>query len=178
MKHKGFVLWFTGLSGSGKSTLANEIYKKLKVNGTKIEKLDGDVVRENLTKDLGFSPEDRDENIRRIGFVSNLLSKNGVAVLASFISPYIHQRKDLRAKVENYIEVFVNASLEVCEARDVKGLYKKARTGEIPLFTGITDPYEAPDNSDIELRTDELSVDECVNQIINYLKKKGFIFFD
>ncbi len=177
MKHKGFVLWLTGLSGSGKSTLANKIYKELKINGTKIEKLDGDVVRENLTKDLGFSPEDRNENIRRIGFVSNLLSKNGVVVLASFISPYARQREDLRESVENYIEVFVNAPLEVCEKRDVKGLYKKARAGEIPFFTGITDPYDAPDNPDIEVRTDKLSENECVEQIINYLKEKGFISF-
>lgn len=176
MKHRGFVLWFTGLSGSGKSTLANKVYKELKINGTKIEKLDGDVVRENLTKDLGFSPEDRDENIRRIGFVSNLLSKNGIVVLASFISPYARQREGLRENVENYIEVFVNAPLEVCEKRDVKGLYKKARAGKIPLFTGISDPYEAPIDPDVEIRTDELGVDECVGQIINYLKEKGFIF--
>jgi len=177
MQHKGFVLWFTGLSGSGKSTLANKVYEELKVNGTKIEKLDGDVVRENLTRDLGFSPEDRDENIRRIGFVSNLLSRNGVAVLASFISPYARQREDLRERLENYIEVFVNAPLEVCEARDTKGLYKKARAGKIPLFTGISDPYEAPINPDIELRTDKLSPDECTAQIISYLKNKKFIDF-
>ena len=178
MKHKGFVLWFTGLSGSGKSTLANKVYEELKINGTKIEKLDGDVVRENLTKDLGFSPEDRDENIGRIGFVSNLLSKNGIVVLASFISPYARQRESLRESVENYIEVFVNAPLEVCEKRDVKGLYKKARAGKIPLFTGITDPYEAPIDPDIEVRTDKLSADECVNQIISYLKEKEFVSFN
>jgi len=177
MKHKGFVLWLTGLSGSGKSTLANKIYKELKMNGTKIEKLDGDVVRENLTKDLGFSPEDRNENIRRIGFVSNLLSKNGVIVLASFISPYTLQREGLREGVENYIEVFVNAPLEVCEKRDVKGLYKKARAGKISFFTGITDPYETPDNPDVEVRTDKLSENECVDQIIKYLKEKEFISF-
>ncbi|SRR6056297_1941629 len=175
MNNKGFVLWFTGLSGAGKSTLADQVYKELKNNGTKIERLDGDVVRRNLTKELGFSREDREENIRRIGFVANLLARNGVAVIASFISPYSQQRQELREKVTNYIEIFVNTSLEVCEQRDPKGLYKKARSGEIPLFTGITDPYEEPLDPHLEVRTDQHSVEECVEQIINYLRENKYI---
>jgi len=175
MNNKGFVLWFTGLSGAGKSTLADKVYKELKINGTKIERLDGDVVRKNLTKELGFSREDRDENIRRIGFVANLLAKNGVAVIASFISPYSQQRQDLRKNVTNYIEVFVNTPLKVCEERDPKGLYKKARSGEIPFFTGVSDPYEEPGNPELELRAGENSPEECLNQVISYLRDNGFI---
>lgn len=175
MNHKGFVLWFTGLSGAGKSTLANLAFEELKNNGTKIERLDGDIVRENLTKDLGFSREDRDENIRRIGFVADLLSRNGVIVLASFIAPYKHQRDGLRKDVFNYREVFVNAPLSVCEGRDVKGLYKKAREGKIPLFTGISDPYDEPLDPDIELRTDKYPKEECWGHIKEYLRDEGLI---
>lgn len=175
MNQKGFVLWFTGLSGAGKSTLADIVYKKLKANGTKIERLDGDVVRENLTKGLDFTREGRDENIRRIGFVADLLSRNDVAVIASFISPYDHQRDELRNKVSNYIEVFVNTPLEVCEDRDPKGLYKKARSGEISLFTGITDPYEEPQNPDIEIDTVNNKVEECADQVLNFLKRENYI---
>lgn len=177
MNNKGFVLWFTGLSGAGKSTLADKVYKELKINGTKIERLDGDVVRENLTKELGFSREDRDENIRRIGFVANLLAKNGVAVIASFISPYSEQRQELRKGVEGYIEVFVNTPLEVCEQRDPKGLYKKARSGKIPFFTGISDPYEEPRRPHIEVRTDHQTPEECTQKIIDYLKENKFVEF-
>lgn len=172
---KGFVLWFTGLSGAGKSTIADEVYKLLKVNGNRIERLDGDVVRESLTKGLTFSRRDRDENIRRIGFVSNLLSRNGVGVIASFISPYKHQREELRKSVTGYIEVFVNTPLEICEKRDVKGLYKKARTGEIKNFTGISDPYDRPSNPHLELFTEENTPAECAEKVIKYLKEKGFV---
>jgi adenylylsulfate kinase len=139
-------LWLTGLSASGKTTIADKVYEILKTNGTKLEKLDGDVVRENLTKDLGFSREDRDENIRRIGFVADLLSRNNVGVIASFISPYRGHRGELRERVHNFIEVFVDAPLSVCEARDPKGLYKKARSGSIKCFT-VGDPYETPEDA-------------------------------
>ncbi len=169
---KGFVLWFTGLSGAGKSTIADGVFEVLKTNGIKIERLDGDVVRENLTKSLGFTKEDRDENIRRIGFVANLLSRNEVGVIASFISPYQKQREELQRNVNNYIEIYVNASLEVCEARDPKGLYKKARKGEIKNFTGISDPYDEPQNPALELRTDKATPEECIAEVINFISKK------
>jgi len=172
---KGFVLWFTGLSGAGKSTTADEVYKLLENNGNRIERLDGDIVRESLTNKLSFSKEDRDENIRRVGFVSNLLSRNGVGVVASFISPYKPQRDELREKVENLILVYVNAPLEVCEDRDSKGLYEKARKGEIKNFTGISDPYDVPENPDIEVKTDQMNPQECAQKVLDYLKENGFV---
>ena len=175
MNNYGFVLWFTGLSGAGKSTIADGVYKFLQTNGNKIERLDGDIVRENLTKGLGFSHEDRNENIRRIGFVADLLSRNGVGVIASFISPYKEHRDLLRSKVTNYIEVFVNTPLEVCEKRDPKGLYKKARQGDIPHFTGVSDPYQDPEQPDLELKAGEYSPEECVEQVIKYLQDHGYI---
>lgn len=171
---KGFVLWFTGLSASGKSTVADKVYELLGSKGLKIERLDGDVVRENLSN-LGFSKEDRDANIKRVGFVANLLSRNDVIVVASFITPYKEHRKQLRESVNNYIEVFVNAPLKVCESRDPKGLYKKARTGEIENFTGIGDPYEEPTSPDIELNTDTENVEESVAKVIDYLKLQKLI---
>lgn len=172
---KGFVLWFTGLSAAGKSTIADEVFKILKNKSIKIERLDGDVVRENLTKGLGFSKEDRDENIKRIGFVADLLSHNGVGVVASFITPYKEQREKLKANVHNFIEVFVNTSIEICEKRDPKGLYKKARKGEIKMFTGISDPYEEPENADIVLKTQDNSVEDCASAVIAYLEKNNYI---
>ena len=138
----GFTLWFTGLSGAGKSTIANILEKKIKALDLKIEILDGDVVRTHLSKGLGFSKEDRDTNIRRIGYVASLLSRNGVIVITAAISPYINIRNEVREMHENFIEVYAKCPLEVVEKRDVKGLYKKARAGEIPQFTGISDPYE------------------------------------
>jgi len=172
---KGFVLWVTGLPQSGKTTVADGVYNILKERKFKIERLDGDIVRKHLSKDLGFSKEDREENIKRVGFVSKLLSKNGVGVIASFISPYIEIRKRLRDELPNFIEVFTNAPLEVCEKRDTKGLYKKARLGEIKNFTGISDPYEPPKNPEIELNTDSLLPNECVKKIIKYLEDNKFI---
>lgn len=172
---KGFVLWFTGLSGAGKSTIADGVFEVLKTNGIKIERLDGDVVRENLTKSLGFTKEDRDENIRRIGFVANLLSRNDVGVIASFISPYQKQREELQRNVNNYIEIYVNAPLDVCEERDPKGLYKKARKGEIKNFTGISDPYDEPQNPALELRTDRATPEECIQQAILYLEENEYV---
>lgn len=172
---KGFVLWFTGLSGAGKSTVANHVFENLKDRGLKLERLDGDVVRETLTKDLGFSKEDRHENIKRVGFVAKLLSRNGVGVISSFISPYKVERQGLRDTVENFIEVFVDTPLEVCEDRDVKGLYQKARSGQIKNFTGISDPYEEPENPEITLYTHKYTLEESTNQVIDYLVKQGFI---
>lgn len=177
-KQKGFVLWFTGLSQAGKTTLADKVYKRLEKRGLRIERLDGDIVREYLSKDLGFSKEDRDENIRRIGFVATLLSKNGVGVVTSFISPYKKQRGGVREKVEPYaqfIEVFCNCPLETCEKRDKKGLYQKARKGEIENFTGISDPYEEPDNPELELFTGENKIEDCVEEVIAYLEKNNLI---
>ncbi|MGC1245171.1 MAG: adenylyl-sulfate kinase, partial [Spirulinaceae cyanobacterium] len=141
MNQRGVTLWFTGLSGAGKTTITQALAEKLRSMGCKLEILDGDIVRQNLTKGLGFSKEDRDENIRRIGFVSNLLTRNGVIVLVSAISPYREIRQEVKQKIGDFLEVFVNAPLNVCEDRDVKGLYKKARAGEIKGFTGIDDPY-------------------------------------
>src|SRR4028119_694435 len=150
----GVTVWFTGLSGAGKTTISSAIEKKLKSYGYKVEVLDGDLVRQNLTKGLGFSKEDRDENIRRVGFVSALLTRNEVIVLVSAISPYQETRQEVRHRIGNFVEVYVNAPLEVCEKRDVKGLYKKARSGEIKNFTGINDPYQPPLNPEVECRTD------------------------
>jgi len=174
-KKKGFVLWFTGLSAAGKTATADKVFEKLKNNNIYLERFDGDIVRENLSKGLSFSKEDRDENIKRIGFVCNLLSRNGVGVVSSFITPYKKQRDNLRTNVENFIEVFVDTPLNVCEKRDPKGLYKKARSGEIKFFTGISDPYEAPKNADIHLISEEMSLEERANQVIEYLKQKKFI---
>lgn len=172
---QGFVLWLTGLSQSGKSTISEALEKELIKRNRKVERLDGDIVRESLTKDLGFTPEDRDENIRRVAFVAKLLSRNGVFVLASFITPYIRQREEIKMMVENYIEVYVNAPVEVCEKRDRKGLYEKARRGEIKNFTGVNDPFEAPSDPDLELRTDEETVNESVSRVINFLEKSCYI---
>lgn len=172
---KGFVLWFTGLSGSGKSTVANAVFKKLKGRGTHVERLDGDIVRKSLTKDLGFSKEDRDENIKRVGFVASSLSHNGVVVLASFISPYKEQRDNLRSTTENFIEVFCSAPLSVCEERDVKGLYKKARSGEIKDFTGVSAPYETPESPEITIDTSQQSTGQSASQVLAYLKSNNLI---
>ncbi len=172
---KGFVLWFTGLSQSGKTTIADKVYQILEEKEVKIERLDGDVVRESLTKDLGFTKEDRDKNITRVGFVAQLLSKNGVGVIASFISPYTERRQHLRETVENFIEVYVSTPLEVCEERDGKGLYKKARAGEIKNFTGISDPYEEPQNPEILLKPHQDPLELSVDKVISYLKKQDFI---
>lgn len=175
MEQKGVTIWFTGLSGAGKTTISEQVAVKLKEQGYKLEVLDGDIVRTNLTKGLGFSKEDRDENIRRIGFVSNLLTRNGVIVIVSAISPYRDIREEVRGKIGNFVEVFVNAPLNVCEDRDVKGLYKKARSGEIKMFTGISDPYEAPLNPEIECRTDLEELDESVNKVFEGLEKLGYL---
>jgi len=176
MSNKGFILWFTGLSGSGKSTLANFITPILKEKGCNVEILDGDEVRENLSKGLGFSKEDRDTNIRRIGYVANMLSRNGVVSITAAISPYREIRDECRSKAQvPFIEIFVDAPLEVVEARDTKGLYKKARAGIIKQFTGISDPYEAPTKPEITLKTGDESIEASANKILKYLSTKGLI---
>lgn len=172
---QGITIWFTGLSGSGKTTIALEVERKLKERGRRVERLDGDLVREYLTRDLGFSREDRDENIRRVSFVASLLTRNGVIVLCSFISPYRKARREARELIGYFAEVYVNAPLAVCEERDVKGLYKKARAGEIPEFTGVSDPYEQPEAPELELRTDQLKVEECAEAVISYLHEQDYL---
>ncbi len=171
----GFTLWFTGLSGAGKSTIANILEKNIKDLGLKIEILDGDVVRTHLSKGLGFSKEDRDTNIRRIGYVASLLSRNGVIVITAAISPYIDIRNEVREMHENFIEVYAQCPLEVVEKRDVKGLYKKARSGEIPQFTGVSDPYEEPTAPEIVVETNKETPEESANKILRWLKENGFI---
>ena len=172
----GYTLWFTGLSGSGKTTITNLLVKDLLQRGSKLEVLDGDVVRENLSKGLGFSKEDRDTNIRRIAFVANLLSRNGVPVITAAISPYREIRDEARQMMDDrFIEVYIKASVEVCEDRDVKGLYAKARSGEIKEFTGVSDPYEEPTNPEITVETETQSPEESAAQILTYLEDNGFI---
>jgi adenylylsulfate kinase len=175
MNQRGVTLWFTGLSGAGKTTISHQVADKLKEQGYKIEILDGDIVRTNLTRGLGFSKEDRDENIRRIGFVSHLLTRNGVIVIVSAISPYRTIRDEVRKRIGDFVEIFVNAPLSVCEDRDVKGLYKRARAGEIQKFTGIDDPYEPPLNPEIECRTDLEELDESVAKVFQELEKLGYL---
>jgi adenylylsulfate kinase len=172
---RGVTVWFTGLSGAGKTTIRMEVERQLLAQGYQLEVLDGDIVRENLTKGLGFSKADRDENIRRIGFVSHLLTRNGVIVLVSAISPYRDIRDEVRGRIGDFVEVFVNAPLEVCEDRDVKGLYKKARSGELKQFTGIDDPYEAPLSPEIECRTDLETLEESAAKVISQLGALGYL---
>lgn len=172
---KGFILWCTGLSGSGKTTITQALEPELKARGCKVEILDGDVVRTNLSKGLGFSQEDRNTNIRRIGFVAHLLSRNGVVAMTAAISPYRAIRDEIRAMEPNFVEVYVTAPLEVCESRDVKGLYAKARAGEIKGFTGIDDPYEEPVNPEIICYTERESVEESVKKVLTKLEQLGYI---
>ncbi len=169
---RGLTIWFTGLSAAGKTTLNEAVRQCLQAKGYAVESLDGDVLRQNLWKDLGFSKPDRDENIRRIGYVANLLSKNGIIVLVSAISPYRAARDQVRSHVGDFIEVFVNAPLNVCEQRDRKGLYRKARSGELSGFTGVNDPYEAPFDPEIECHTDRETVGESVEKIMRYLETR------
>ncbi len=173
-KQQGAVLWFTGLSGSGKSTVADKVYQYLRDKNIVCERLDGDVLRKNLTKNLDFSKQGREKNIAIAGFVAKMLAQNGIIVLASFISPYQKQREELRKKIDNFIEIYVNAPLKICEKRDVKGLYKKAKRGEVKNFTGIDNPYESPQKPEIELKTDHESKQESVEKVINYLQKNKY----
>ncbi len=172
--HNSFLLWFTGLSGSGKSTIANVVEQKLHNQGIKTYTLDGDNIRKGINNDLTFSPEDRTENIRRIAETANLMVDAGLVVLAAFVSPYKKDRDNIRNIVKdvNFVEIFIDTSVEECERRDVKGLYKKARAGEIKNMTGISAPYEAPENPDIEIKTEDLTVEQAVNKIIMHIKSK------
>jgi adenylylsulfate kinase len=173
---RGFCLWFTGLSGSGKTTITNLLVKELRSRGSNLEVLDGDIVRENLSKGLGFSKEDRDTNIRRIAFVANLLSRNGVPVITAAISPYREIRDEARQMMDGrFIETYVKASVEVCEERDVKGLYAKARAGEIKEFTGVSDPYEPPANAEIVCETERETPEESARKILGFLEERGLI---
>jgi adenylylsulfate kinase len=171
----GFTLWLTGLSGAGKTSIALELERELRARGLYIERLDGDTVREGLTRDLGFSKEDRDKNIERVSFVAKLLSRNGVGVIASFISPYREARANVRQNSTNFIEIYVNAPIEVCAARDVKGLYAKAFAGELKGFTGVNDPYEAPESPEITVYTDRETLAESVAKIVDYLESRNLV---
>jgi adenylyl-sulfate kinase len=175
--HQGFTLWFTGLSGAGKSTISAIIEKRLRDAGAKVETLDGDVVRENLSKGLGFNKEDRDTNIRRIGFVCELLSRNGVIAIVAAISPYRAVREEIRSRVRNFVEIYVECPLEVVLGRDVKGLYKKALAGEIPQFTGVTDPYEPPLCPEVVVHSSSESSEESANRVWAKLEQLGLISF-
>jgi len=172
-KHNAFLLWFTGLSGSGKSTIANEVEKALHQKGIHTYTLDGDNVRKGLNNNLTFSPEDRTENIRRIAEVSNLMIDAGLVVLAAFVSPYKKDREMIKKTVKdvNFVEIFIDTSVEECERRDTKGLYAKARKGLIKDFTGVNAPYEAPENPDVLIKTEEVSVEGAVLKIIEYIEK-------
>jgi adenylyl-sulfate kinase len=165
MTHKGFTLWFTGLSGAGKSTVTDILEARLRERGAKIEVLDGDVVRTNLSKGLGFSKEDRDTNIRRIGFVCEMLSRNGVIAVAAAISPYRSVRDEIRGKIENFVEVHAHCPLDTLVERDVKGLYKKALAGEIKEFTGVSDPYEEPLNPEVQFNSSEEGPEQSAERI-------------
>lgn len=175
--HKGAVLWFTGLSACGKSTIANEVDAKLNQSGRRTYVLDGDNIRMGLNKNLKFSPEDRAENIRRIGEVAKLFSDAGVIALTAFISPYREDRDKVRALLEpgQFIEIYVQASIETCESRDPKGLYKKARAGEIPEFTGISAPYEEPNNPELVLDSNNKGIEELASEVVAYLDSKGIL---
>jgi adenylylsulfate kinase len=173
---KGFTLWFTGLSGAGKTTISKIVEERLRERGSKVEVLDGDVIRENLSKGLGFSKEDRDTNIRRIAFVADLLSRNGVPVITAAISPYRELRDEARELMgDRFIEVFVKASVEVCAERDVKGLYEKAFKGEIKEFTGVSDPYEPPLNAELTLDTEHDSAEEDAARVLSLLEERQLI---
>ena len=174
-EQKGFTLWFTGLSGSGKTALAKALVPRLRERGLKVERLDGDIVRQSLTRDLGFSKEDRNKNIERVTFVAKLLTRNGVATICSFISPYIARRDQSRAEIGSFVECYVECPLEVLISRDVKGLYKKALSGEIRNFTGISDPYEPPPNPEITVNSATQTIEESTNIILNRLEELDYL---
>jgi adenylyl-sulfate kinase len=176
--HKGFTLWFTGMSGAGKSTVSRALELKLRAAGARVEVLDGDVVRTHLSKGLGFSKEDRDTNVRRIGFVCELLSRNGVIAIAAAISPYRDVRDEVRARIPNFVEVYVECPVDVLAERDVKGLYKRALAGEIPHFTGISDPYEAPLTPEVTINSATETPEQSAEKIWATLERLGLVSFD
>ena len=175
--HRSFILWFTGRSGSGKSTIAHRLEEKLFENGVRTYVLDGDNVRRGLNKGLGFSAEDREENIRRIGHVAKLFVDAGLVALTALISPYKKDRAAVRSLVGNdeFVEIYVKCPLEICEQRDVKGLYEKARRGVVKQFTGIGDPYEEPENPEIIVETDQVNLEQCVERILTFLEARGLV---
>jgi adenylylsulfate kinase len=175
MRHQGFTIWLTGMSGAGKSTISDRLMARFREGGAKVELLDGDIVRTNLSQGLGFSREDRDTNIRRIAFVADLLSRNGVIVVVAAISPYRATRDEARSKIGNFLEVFVDCPVEVLAQRDVKGLYKKALAGEVANFTGISDPYEAPLAPEVTVRSDREALEESVGKVWSELERRGWI---
>lgn len=175
LESRGFVLWFTGLSGSGKSTLASRVAEEIRRRGIHVETLDGDEIRKELSRGLGFSREDRDENIRRIGFAAGLVERCGACAIAAAISPYSAVRDEIRHKVRRFVEVYTECPLDVLKQRDPKGLYRKALAGEIPNFTGVTDPYEPPRSPEIHLHTDRETPDESVRKIVARLEELGLL---
>ncbi len=175
MSDRGFIVWFTGLPGAGKTTIATGLEQVLRGRGLKVEVLDGDVVRTHLSKGLGFGKEDRDTNIRRIGFVCKLLARNGVVAIASAISPYRKVRDEVRAEHGDFVEVYVKCPLEVLQQRDVKGLYAKALRGEISNFTGVSDPYEEPPNPEVVLETDRETEEESLTKLVAKLEELGYL---
>jgi adenylyl-sulfate kinase len=176
--HKGFTLWLTGLSGAGKTTIAHLLEARLRALGARVEVLDGDVVRTHLSKGLGYSREDREENIRRIGFVCELLSRNGVIAIAAAISPYRASRELVRARIPDFVEVYIECPLDVLVERDVKGLYKKALAGEISHFTGVSDPYEPPLRPEVTVPSARESPEESIERIWRRLEESGLVSYD
>jgi adenylyl-sulfate kinase len=174
MDQKGVTVWFTGLSGAGKTALALRLEEELRRRGLRVERLDGDIVRQGLTRDLGFSKEDRDKNIERVTFVAKLLTRNGVAVLCSFISPYRSVRAQSRKDIGSFVEVYCYATLETLMQRDVKGLYKKAIAGEIPNFTGVSDPYEAPENPEVTIDSGQETIEQSLAKVLSKLEEMGY----
>src|ERR1700691_6148071 len=175
MTHEGFAIWLTGLSGAGKSTLAERVVARLREQGARVELLDGDFVRTNLSQDLGFSREDRDTNIRRIGFVAEVLSRHGVIVVVAAISPYRDTREEVKLRIPDFVEVYVECPIDVLTARDTKGLYKRALAGEIGNVTGVSDPYEPPVDASVVIHSDRESVAEALEKIWRELEALGFV---
>jgi len=171
---KGGVIWFTGLSGSGKTTIADRVFKELKKRNIPCERLDGDILRDSVTSHLGFSKKDRELNVNIAGFLAERLAAHGVIVLATFISPYRKDREQLKERIGNFTEIYVNAPLEVCRSRDVKGLYKQVQEGQITSFTGVDSPYEPPESPDLEIQTDQDSLDDSVSLFMEWFEKKNF----
>ncbi len=174
-EQKGFTVWFTGLPCCGKTTIADQIAVSLKKQGYKVERLDGDIVRKDLTSDLGFSKKDRDENIKRVTFVAKLLTRNGVVVLATFVSPYKKMRDHARKEIGSFVEIYVRCPVDICMKRDVKGMYKKALAGELKGFTGVDDPYEEPGHPELIIDTDKETIAESVEKVLKILQKLGYI---
>jgi adenylylsulfate kinase len=174
-KHQGFTVWFTGLPCCGKTTIADQVATLLKKKDYTVERLDGDVIRQGLTNDLGFSKKDRDENIRRATFVAKMLTRNNVIVLATFVSPYREQRRNARKEIERFVEVYVRCPVEICMKRDVKGMYQRALEGKIKHFTGVDDPYEEPEHPELIVDTDKETVEDSVNKVLDTLTALEYI---